>query len=129
MQTSQIRSQTPTIDDKNDANDAQLQCLINNLKRAQLRRKQEIESNRERHSRNMSPNTLKHRTMKQREKDGELDSTINVNNIKLLFLENGVKEFNGKFWTEYENAVSSMYAYRLILPAVYALTNPTATVH
>lgn len=61
-----------------------------------------IKQNKEIHYRNTDPKQLKHRTILQRKKDGQLNITANISNIYLLFLENGSKQFNGKFWKEYE---------------------------
>ena len=62
---------------------------------------------------------LKHRTARQRAKDGESDIGININNITLLFLENGVKEFDGAFWSDYRNAIASMQEYTSKSPVLF----------
>ena len=103
-----VPSQSSTT---NNDLDTKTQLLINSIKRNQLRCQEEIKSNRERHAKNTPSHMMKHRTVKQRMKDGEMDIKINVDNIMLLFLENGVKQFNGSFWNEYKIATSSMLEY------------------
>ena len=62
---------------------------------------------------------LKHRTVRQRVKDGESDISININNITLLLLENGVKEFHGAFWSDYHNAIASLQEYAFKSPVLF----------
>ena len=59
-----------------------------------LLRQRLIKANKLRHSKNISS---KHKTMKQHGKDGELLLDANYDNLRLLFLQSSVKQFNGDF--------------------------------